>query len=331
MKASRRVAAVVAGGLGLVPVLLLSQAVYAWADAPSKAGWWNALSGGGAALPVPTTGTDDLHVSQGPNAPAAYAALGFDLLGQAVSGATLELKIVANSAVGTVDLMACPTKDNAWKTGGDQPMDAAPAYNCATGIQGAVADDGSGVTFFLDTHQLVGADYSIAIVPSPDAVPFSVDLAKPDASSLNVQVDAAPEQPAPVVAPAAPGPPAAGMTGTAPLGPVTAPVAPVAPLQAPAVAAPVPAPQAAAAPIPITRAASQQTPPVSNRERYIAGSMLALIAGLLVWSFQQPAPTPRLIGGMARKEAPLLPPVDVRPRGIGRFASMRTTPARPLV
>jgi hypothetical protein len=328
MKASRRVAAVVAGGLGLVPLLLLSQG-NAWADAPSKSGWWNALSGAGAALPVPTTGADDLHVSQGPNGPAAYAALGYDLLGQAVSGATLELKVVANSAVGTVDLMACPTKDNAWKTGGDQPMDAAPAYNCATGIQGAVADDGSGVTFFLDTHQLVGADYSIAIVPSPDALPFSVDFAKPDASSLNLQVDAAPEQPAPVVEPAAP-PAAAGTTGTAPLGPVTAPVAPVVPQQAPAVAA-MPAPQAAAAPVPVTPAAAQKALPVSNRERYAAGTMLALLAGLLVWAFQQPAPTPRLIGGMARKEAPLLPPVDARPRGIGRFSVMRTTPARPLL
>jgi hypothetical protein len=92
-----------------------------------------------------------------------------------------------------------------------------------------------------------------------------------------------------------------------------------------------PAPQAAAAPVPVTPASAQKALPVSNRERYAAGTMLALLAGLLVWAFQQPAPTPRLIGGMARKEAPLLPPVDVRPRGIGRFSVMRTTPARPLL
>jgi hypothetical protein len=330
MNTSRRTAGVVAGVLGLAPLLLLSGAGPAWADAPSKSGWWNALSGGGAALPVPTTGADDLHVSQGPNGPAAYAAVGYDLLGQAVSAATLELKVVANSAVGTPDLMACPTKDNAWKTGGDQPMDAAPAYSCATGVQGAASDDGTGVTFFLDAHQLVGADYSVAIVPSPDALPFSVDFAKPDAASLTVQVDAAPEvQPAPAAEPAAP-PAANGTTGAVALGPVTAPVAPVVPQQAPAVAPAMPAPQAAAAPVPMT-AAAQTTPPVSNRERYVAGTLLALLSGLLVWAFQQPSPTPRLIGGMARKAPPAAVAVDVRPRGIGRFATMRTAPARPLL
>jgi hypothetical protein len=330
MKVSRRGAAVAAGGLALAPLLALAGAGPAWADAPAKAGWWNALSGGGAALPLPTTGADDLHVAQGPNGPAAYAALGYNLLGQTVSGATLELKVVANSAVGTPDLMACPTKDNAWKTGGDQPMDAAPAYDCAKGVVGAATDDLTTVTFFLDANQVVGADYTFAIVPSADARPFSIDFAKPDASSLTLQVDAAAEEPAPVVEPAAPPPPAAGPTVTAPLGPVTAPVAPVVPQQAPAVAAAVPAPQAAVAPVPFTPAAAAT--PVSNRERYVAGTLLALLSGLLVWAYQQPRPAPRLIGGMARKSAPeVVLPVDPRPRGIGRFASLRTTPARPLV
>jgi hypothetical protein len=325
MKAWRQVSA----GLALVPLLVLSGGATAWADAPAKAGWWNAMSGGGAALPMPTTGADDLHVAQGPSGPTAYAALGYTLFGQAVSAATLELKVVANRTLGNVDLVACPTKDSAWKAGGDQPMDAAPAYDCAKGIQGAVADDGSGVTFFLDAPALGSDGYSVAIVPAADAVPFSVDFAKPDPASLTVQLDAAPEaQPAPAVQPAAP-PPAAGMTGTAPLGPVTAPVVPVVQPQQPAVAAPMPAPQAA--PVPFTPAAAQGTAPVSNRERYAAGTMLALLAGLLVWAFQQPAPQPRLIGGMARKSAPGLGPVDARPRGIGRFAAMRTAPARPLL
>jgi hypothetical protein len=34
---------------------------------------------------------------------------------------------------------------------------------------------------------------------------------------------------------------------------------------------------------------------------------------------------------MARKAAPEVVPVDVRPRGIGRFATLRTAPARPLL
>jgi hypothetical protein len=311
-------------------MLLLSTAGTAWADAPSKSGWWNAMSAGGAALPVPTTGADDLHVSQGPNGPAAYAALAYDVLGQTVTAATLELKVVANSAVGTLDLMACPTKDASWKAGGNQPMDAAPAYDCAKGVVGAATDDLATVTFFLDAP-LGLTGYSIAIAPSPDALPFSVDFAKPDAASLTLQVDATAVEPAPAPAPAAPAPPAAGTTGTAPLGAVTAPVAPVVPQQAPAVAAPaVPAPQAAAAPVPFTPAA-RATAPVSNRDRYAAGTLLALLSGLLVWAYQQPRPTPRLIGGMARKAAPEVVPVDVRPRGIGRFATLRTAPARPLL
>ena len=331
MKPSRRWATAVAGGLGLAPLLVLSAAGSAWADAPSKAGWWNALSGGGAALPVPTTGADDLHVSQGPNGPSAFAALAYDVFGQVVTAATLELKIVPHSAVGTVDVMACPTKDTSWKAGGDQPMDSAPAYDCAKGVVGAASDDLATVTFFLAAPPVGSSGYSVAIAPSADALPFSVDFAKPDAASLTLQVDAAAAAPAPAVEPAAP-PPAAG-TGavqTAPLGPVTAPVAPVVPQQAPVVAAAVPAPQTAAAPVPFTPAA-RTTPPVSNRDRYAAGTMLALLSGLLVWAFQQPVPTPRLIGGMARKLPPEITPVDVRPRGIGRFATLRTAPARPLL
>ncbi|MDX6197116.1 MAG: hypothetical protein QOJ79_267 [Actinomycetota bacterium] len=328
MKASRKWSVAVVGGLGLAPLLLMSAAGSAWADAPSKSGWWNALSGGGAALPVPTTGADDLHVSQGPNGPAAYAALGYDVFGQTVTAATLELKVVANSAVGTLDLMACPTKDSSWKAGGDQPMDAAPQYDCAKGVVGA--SDGTTVTFFLGAPAIGSTGYSLAIAPSSDAVPFSVDFAKPDASSLTLQVSEPEVAPAPAVEPAAPAAAGTGVAATAPLGPVTAPVAPVAPQQAPAVAPAVPAPQAAAAPVPFTPAA-KTTPPVSKRDRYAAGTMLALLSGLLVWAFQQPAPTPRLIGGMARKSAPEVVPVDVRPRGIGRFSTLRTSPARPLL
>ena len=216
MKASRLWAAAAAGVLGLAPVLLLSAASTAWADAPSKAGWWNAMSAGGAALPLPTTNTDDLHVSQGPNGPAAYAALAYDILGQTVTAATLELKVVANSAVGTLDLMACPTKDASWKAGGDQPIAAGPQYDCAKGVVGAASSDGSTVTFFLDAPALGSTGYSVAIAPSAGAVPFSVDFAKPAAASLTLQVEAPPVEPGPAVPPAAPAPAASPAPATVP-------------------------------------------------------------------------------------------------------------------
>jgi hypothetical protein len=330
----------VAALLGLVPPLVLAVAGTAYADAPTKTGWWNAASANGVALPMPTTSADDLHVGQGANGPTAYAAVAYSLVGQPVSAATLQLKVAANRTVGTIDVVACPTKDATWKGGGDQPYDAAPAYDCAKGIQGAVAADGTAVTFLLDTaQQSLGTGYSLAIVPSADAKPFDVDFVKPDATSLAPQVDATFTEPstdnaAPPPAAPAPQPPTTGVSGTAPLsaGTVAQLPAPAPALQGPAVAAPVvPAPQPAAAPY-VAASATRPAVPVSNKDRYAAGSGLALIAGFLVWALQQSNPEPRLLGGMARKAGPATRvPVDPAPRGIGRFATLRTAPARRLV
>ncbi|MCU1588748.1 MAG: hypothetical protein JWP11_4, partial [Frankiales bacterium] len=231
-----KVARTTVGTVGLVPVLLLALAGTAWADAPTKTGWWNAASANGVALPMPTTSADDLHVGQGANGPTAYAAVAYDLTGQVVSAATLELKVVANSAVGTIDVVACPTKDSAWKAGGDQTYDARPQYDCAKGIQGVAAADGTKITFLLDTAQQLLGGYSLAIVPSADAKPFTVDFAKPDPTSLTPEVDTTAVEPGPAAAP--PPPPATGVSGAAPLTAGTAPLAPTAPLavaQAPVV------------------------------------------------------------------------------------------------
>jgi hypothetical protein len=324
--------------IGMTPLLLAALVGSAAADAPTKSGWWNAATANGVALPMPTTGAGDLHVSQGPTSPTAYAAVGYELAGQAIAGATLRLKVTANSTVGTIDVMACPTKDATWKAGDDQAYDTAPAYDCAAGSRGLVSADGTAVTFLLDAGQLLaGTAYSLAVVPTAGATPFSADFAKPDATSLDVEL-APTEQPAavaPAPAPAALPPPKSGVSGSAPLSPgSTIAVAPAPALQAPAVAVPaVPEPQPAVAPQAAAPAAAPvRAEPVSNRVRYEAGTLLALIAGGLVWAFQQQTPQPRLIGGMARKAPPTAAvPVDATPRGIGRFASARTAPARRLV
>lgn len=333
---SRRTTSRRVGTGAALTVLLLSWPGVAAADAPARTGWWNAASANGVALPLPTTGADALHVGQGPNGPSAYAAVAYDLVGQAVSGATLELKVVPNSSVGTVVLIACPTKDLTWKAGGNQPYDARPLYDCAKGVRGLVAADATKVTFQLNAAQLLaGSGYSLAIVPSPTADPFTVDFAKPDATSLAPQVAPAPtggppSGPATAPPPYVP-PPAASGSVPLPAGPIAAP--PALPVPGPAVALPaVPAPQAAPAPAPPTALARRPVEPVSNRDRYAAGSLLALLAGALVWAFQQPAPAPRLLGGLARKAGPqAMLPLHAKPRGIGRFATMRTRPARPLL
>ena len=108
------------------------------------------------------------------------------------------------------------------------------------------------------------------------------------------------------------------------------PVAPM-PEAAPAVVSPVVGTLAA----PARAGGDAQKAPSGDRERYIAGSVLALLAGALVWALQQPIPAPRRIGGLARTAAPteaLPTALTVGPvRGIGRFAVARTAPARRLV
>ena len=330
--AGRRPAVLLVMGTGL----LCAASGSALADAPTKTGWWNEASVNGVALPQPTTGADNLHVQQGPSGPTAYAAVAYTLLG-AVPSATLQLKVAPNSAVGTPDVLACPTKDAAWKAGGNQPYTARPQYDCATGVPGIRAADGTTITFLLDTRQQLSGSYSLALLPAPDAVPFSVDFVKPDATSLAPDVDAAPPaepttEPEPFTAP----PPGAGVSGAAPFG--TGSEVLTAPFQA---AAPVPVvpsePVPMAAPAPVApqgagpTAVARPLTPVSNKERYQAGTLLALLVGALVWACQQPTPERRLIGGLSRTAPPAALAVDERPRGIGRFATTRTAAARPLL
>lgn len=321
----------------VVGLLVMAFAPPASAMPPSKAGWWNVAALGGAALPMPTTAAGDLHVGQSPGGPTAYAAVSYDLAGLPVSSATLELKVTSGKTVGTPALQACLTKDDSWKAAEDGAITDAPAYDCSkNAVFGVVSATGDTVTFLLDAAQQLSGHYSLAIVPSASSTAFQVDLTKPGPESLTVVEDTAAQSPTTsTYVPPATTPDAAGTSGTAPLGAGTAPLAPSAPLAAapaPAVAAPIPAPQAAAAPNALPAAASLPVKPLSNRDRYEAGTLLALIAGGLVWALQQPRTTPRLIGGMSRTSGVVPEPVPDGPaRGIGRFTFVRATPARRLV
>lgn len=334
MAAHRAAALTVATGLAALSAQLL--AGVALADAPVKTGWWNAASVNGSVLPAPTTGADELHVSQGPTGAASFAAVAYDLTGQDITGATLQLKAAPDSAVGTTDVLACPTIDVAWKPGGNQPITAAPKYDCARGLPGIRAADGTTVTFLLGVAQAMPGGFSLAIVPAPDALPFTVDFTKPDATSLAPDAPPA-EEPAPPETGFTAPPPDTSGTGSsfeAPFSPGTLPqtntfVPPPPPVSAPVAPAPEAAPAPAFAPPP---AAAAPLTPLSNRDRYQAGTLLALLAGALVYAWQQPSREPRRIGGLARADGPAMAvPVDSKPRGIGRFAVTRTAPARPLL
>src|SRR3954453_11465771 len=168
------------------------------ADPAMRTGWGNTMSAGGRAAPAPTAPDGGLHVAVTPGQIVAFGAVLYDMPQDAT--ATLELKL---SGQGTPVLSACPTKDSSWKAGGDQPSSDAPAFDCATrSYHGSVSSDGATVTFLVDgSTETVPGELSLAIVPhmthdAPAGVgtelpgdatqPFSVDIAKPDVSSLTV-------------------------------------------------------------------------------------------------------------------------------------------------
>ncbi len=168
------------------------------ADAPVRTAWWNTVSGGGQSAPAPTAADGGLHIAVAPGQVLAFGAVLYSMPVDAT--ATLELKVASQ---GTPVLVACPTKTSSWKEGGNQPSDAAPAYDCSTrSYTGSVSADGATVTFLVDGgSETTPGELSLAIVPymthdAPAGVgtqlpvdatpPFVADIAKPDASSLTI-------------------------------------------------------------------------------------------------------------------------------------------------
>jgi hypothetical protein len=362
-------AAVLLGGTGFAAAVWPTSAV---ADAPVQTAWYNAVSGGGQAAPDPLTPAGGLHVSVASGEVLAFAAVQYTLAEG--STATIEFKIsnltatpVINPTAPTTDpaayIVACPISGT-WKAGDDQPMDAAPKYDCTRSVPGNLSADSTTLTFLADSSiEAVPGQLSLAIVPvttdnipgvgtpapADTTQPFSLDINKPDASSLTVTGTSA--LPAPAGAPKpATGGTTAGSGSTAGAGSAaggssagvslpgamttdssstssdagTSPV--VAPSQAPA-AAP------AAATVPST----------SNRAHNAALAMLLLIGiGLVAMSSGQMQRAPRLLGGAGRHAAmttaataattaaAAVPMGLYGNRGLGRFNKPRTEPARPL-
>ncbi|HEU5033463.1 MAG TPA: hypothetical protein VFT62_01765, partial [Mycobacteriales bacterium] len=201
-------------------VFALTGSAPAQADAPVQTGWWNALSGGGQAAPAPTTPAGGLHIAVAPGQVLAFGAVLYAMPADAT--ATLELPITnvvmtdnVNTTGETIGgvvpvpslspalaLRACPTKTTAWKAGDDQPMAAAPGYDCSTrSVTGNLAADGKTVTFLLDgSLETTPGQLSVAIVPVlTNAIPnlgteapvdttqpFSLDVPKPGTDSLTL-------------------------------------------------------------------------------------------------------------------------------------------------
>lgn len=161
-------------------VVLLPTTAAAAAE-PEKAGWWNRLSAGGLVAPAPTTQPGDLRVASGDESPTAYAALLYPAPGS--TSAALDLQIRPGSAVGTPEVVACPTLTTDWPEGENQPDDQAPEFDCDLGLAfGSPSEDGTTLSFLLDgSTQTEPGVWSLALVPQPGSTNglFALDIQKP--------------------------------------------------------------------------------------------------------------------------------------------------------
>lgn len=306
------------------------------ADASQRSAWWNTVSGPGMAAPQPTTADGDLHVSQGPAAPLAFAALMY--AGSDAPSVRLVLKLREEREVGTPLVLACPTTTVEWEAGGNQPAEAAPEYDCANPAQGALSEDGTSMSFALDERQqITPGTWSIALVPQPGGrAPFSLDFVAPDQTAFTPAESPRQDTPPATDDVVDSGPPAPPPSFDSPF--ESAPPADPPPVaEAPLVQAPETTPGTAVPTVtPAGGAASSGSRHVTSGERLLA--LLTLFAGtaLVGHSVQQERHTPHLLGGRARTLTVPLPDADLhpapheRPRGIGRFARMRTEAPRRL-
>lgn len=344
--------------LAVAPVLALAVATPAQAAAPERSGWWSRL----APLPAPLTMEGDLRITGQGTAATAYSAV--LLTAPGATTATLDLLVRPGTAVGTGEVVACPTADADWEEGSNQPFDAAPAYDCSDQAFGTLSADGTTLTFLLDdSTQLSPGTWSLALVPAPEgSAPFAVDLQPPGPASFTPEAPATAEPPPASSSPppvstdtAAPPPfvesfdtgsllppadPGSGDTG-APLLAGTEPL-PAAPAAAPGPQPAVASGPATSFPQAVAVRPVAQSLPGGERGRLVALLALVALSGAVGYALGQQRPGPRLIGGRAGAVRPpaepgavaasaaVPTPAAARERGIGRFARVRDAAPRRL-
>jgi hypothetical protein len=359
------IAAQIVGTLLLTaPLLLVSAPAAAQAapatPAPERTASYSAASGGGLAAPQPTANEGDLRISR------TVRTESFATLLYRAPGARASLDVTIRDVpppTGTPDVLACPTTGAAWKAGTNQPIDAAPAYDCTGTVGfGALSEDGTTLSFALDpAFQVEPGVWSIALVPTPSelqvvvgvpsvASPFSLDLAAPEAGSFVAEPEfVTPTLEEPATDPATDAGGTDGGTGEAllPGGFAAAPsvgtgVAAQAPLLAGGADAALAAQPTAPAPIlpaaapPLLAQPAGVAEDLGSGRRLLALLVLAGGSAAVGYAAGQQRPGPRILGGRSRLGAPAaaaavpVPTADDRPRGIGRFAKPREAAPRRL-
>ena len=335
------------------------------ADAPVKVAWWNFAAGGGQAAPAPDTADGGLRVGVSSQQPLAFGAVQYNLPKD--GSATLELAITAitsNANAPTLNaIVACPTKDNNWKAGGDQDAAGAPGFDCDSfHFVGHLSADQSTMTFQVDgSADISDGVLSLAIVPQHSTAipyvgtdpgtntdltpPFVVDFDKPGPNSFQSDTPSSSgssDSPSSSTPPPPPATTGAGAGGaTVPPASSGGPAINVPPAtstdpgtgQTPVVAGQQPtstgggtAPVAAVAPV------------AKDNHHDLLLMLLVLLLFAILYSQNASQRAPRRLVGATAPTAdgaatplPVPYPAGADARGLGRFAKPRSGAARPLI
>ena len=340
------------------------------ADAPTKVGWWNAASGGGQSAPAPDASTGGIRVAVSSSQVTSFGAVELPLPKDGSGTLTLAITHMTGSSSQVLnDIQACPTKDDSWKSGDDQPVASAPAYDCSSRhFVGSLDSTGASMSFSVDgSADTTDGILSLAIVPVqttdlPEVgtdpgtgtdltPPFVIDFDKPGSSSFSSDSSSSSGSSSTLAGP--PSTPSdtgnGSATTTAAGGPAVPAGASTAQVDVP------PAPAADTGQTPVVAGQQQTTAPAGtyqaaatkplgtseNRRDLLLVMLILLLFGILYTQNAAVRPPRALV----RRGAPAHPaaaadaaavalPVPYptgAPRGLGRFAKQRNGPARPLI
>jgi hypothetical protein len=170
------------------------------ADAPVRQGWWKTSVMIGpidiGALLDPSTAdvpADGLLVAGGSSAdaPRAYAALSFDLIGVETTGPLRLTVHPTGASVPDSGAVACPLDDPGFKPAQGGPIADAPAYDCLGAVDATIDDTGA---YLFDVTTL-RRDDAVAVAILPATSTARIVFAAPDDSALPTKAATTPPVP----------------------------------------------------------------------------------------------------------------------------------------
>lgn len=147
------------------------------------AGWWSRTS---SPAPLDPTAAKleegQLLVEGGPGGATAITALRWTL-DEGETAPTLTITPADGSATPpNLVLQACAAT-SPWEESAGGPFDEAPTYDCASAVEGTVAEDGSSIELAL-APLLQGTTLDVVLVPGEATAPFSLKIDRAAATTL---------------------------------------------------------------------------------------------------------------------------------------------------